>query len=81
MINIDLTFILSIFNYWIRLTFIEISLENEPTPWYIVRLCGISIDYKEDSLGCRDYNLFYFHNSANLFQLDLFFFNLYTKFK
>ena len=79
--NIDLTFILSIFNYWIRLTFIEISLENKPTPWYIVRLCSISIDYKQDPLGGRDYNLFYFHNSPHLFQVDLFFFNLITKFK
>ena len=81
MISIDLTFILSLFNYWVRLTFVEITLDNKPTPWYIVRLCGLSVDYKEDSMGAIDYNLFYFHNSSHLFQIDFLFFNLYTKFK
>lgn len=78
--NIDLTFIMSILNYWMRLTFVEISIERNPI-WYVIRLGGITFDYKDDSMGASDYNLFYFHSSPYLTQIDFLFFNLYTKFK
>jgi hypothetical protein len=79
--NIDLTFTISILNYWVRLTFVEASLENTPTPWYIIRFGGINFDWEDDLMGTMGWNLFYFHNSPHLFQIDLFFINLYTKFK
>ena len=79
MINLDLTLIFSFLGHWMRLTFFEVDLDYN---WHIVRLGGLSCDLKEDTLSSGgDCNLFYFHNSSHLFQIDLFFFNLYTKFK
>ena len=79
--NIDLTLTLSILKYWMRLTFLEISLENSPTPWHIIRFGGVSIDWKEESPLALDYNLIYFHSSPHLLQVDFLCINLLTKFR
>lgn len=79
--NIDFTLTLSILKYWMRLTFLEASLENSPAPWYIIRFGGISIDWKEESSLALDYNLIYFHSSPHLLQIDFLFINLLTKFR
>tara|TARA_B110000908_G_C10029662_1_gene346803 strand:- start:271 stop:519 length:249 start_codon:yes stop_codon:yes gene_type:complete len=81
MLGLDLTFIITILNTWLRLTFFEISIDKQ---WNILRVLGISFDRDSEAdlvVTARDYNLFYWHSSPYLAQLDIFFINVYTKFK
>ena len=80
MLGLDLTYTMAILSTWLRLTFLEISIDKQ---WYIVRLGCISFDLKDssESTTTKSFNLFHFHNSPYLVQFDFLFFNLYTKYK
>ncbi len=82
MLGLDLDFTCAFKDYWARITFF--SMDYDPGEWgYSYRLLGINFGDDTDDLKIKEkaFNLFYLHNSSYLAQLDIFFINIYTKFK
>jgi hypothetical protein len=82
MLGLDLDFTCSIKDYWVRITFI--AWDYDPMEWGMsFKLLGINFDHDDDELKPteKQFNLFYYHNSVYLKQLDILGFNIFTNFK
>lgn len=75
--NLDLTFTFSIFKKWLRLTLISLDIDKE---WgSTIRL--LSVDFTLNETRDWGSSLFYYTKTDYLHKLDIFFINIFLKFK
>ena len=82
MLGLDLEFTCAFKDYWARITFL--ACDYDPREWGMsFKILGINFDHDDDELKStvKQFNLFYYHNSRYLKQLDILGFNLTTDYK
>jgi len=83
MLGLDLEFTCAFKDHWVKITFL--SCDYDPMEWGVsFKLLGINFDHDGDDelkLTEKHFNLFYYHNSRYLKQLDILGFNIFTDFK
>jgi hypothetical protein len=77
--NYSLTSIISFTRSWLRIRFYDIDIDKH---WFSIRLINASWNFSRKQLeeDNKEMNLFYYHKSPYLIQLDLFFVKFYEKF-
>ena len=76
--NIDLTFSLSIFGYWLRVTILE--LDMDPHWGYSLGICRITVEGPTNPTS-RERSLLFINKTIYMSKFDLAFLKLYEKYR